>query len=349
MSRSHSLQRGFTLVELMVALAISVILLTGLVQILLANRQAYRVMEGANFMQENMRFAVERIAHSGRMAAHWGSSPLTGVIGRQPVGNTACSAAWAFELTSPIQAWDGGGTQPSGLGSCFDAANYEPGTDIVAFRYIESDPLEAGATLEPNQRYMLVETQTRRAQVFLGSSGLPLLPATNLGGIPDDSGIVIDPQRRVYRYEVEMFWVRRCNDPGVDGVCGNSDDGDAGEPIPTLMRGFFAADGEWTSEPMVDGAEQFQVEFQNQRNPWINATAASATAVGWRAFGGMRIVGIARSAQRENNFPEDTRTFDLSGDTATYTPPTAARKYLRTRYESTVSLRNHFRPLGGDV
>jgi hypothetical protein len=302
-------------------------------------------------MQENMRFAVERIAYSGRLAAHWGASAADKVVGSQPAGgNTPCSANWALEIGSPIQAWDGAGTAPSALSSCFDAGNYEPNTDVIAVRYIDSDPLEPAAPLESNQRYVTVQTQANRAQFHLGSAGYPVFPDLNLGGRRDDAtGDVLDPQTRTYQYVVELFWIRRCNDPGVDGACGNGDDGDADAPVPTLMRGFFDSDGNWMSEPMVDGAEQLQVEFQTERGAWVNATDVAASGLPWRAYTGMRVAGISRSGQRDNGFPEDTRTFSLSQDTPSHTAAANASKFLRTRYESTVSLRNLFRPLATDA
>ena len=44
--RSAHLQRGVTLVELMVALVVGLILLAGLIQLFISNKQAYRIQEG---------------------------------------------------------------------------------------------------------------------------------------------------------------------------------------------------------------------------------------------------------------------------------------------------------------
>lgn len=337
------LNNGFTLVELMIAIAISIIMVAGLIQILIANRQAYRVMEGANFMQENMRFSVERLTYAARMAAHWGAIKPANLIGANvPGSNTPCSPGWARELGRPIVAWNGSSTAPSALADCFDAANYEPNTDIVAMRYAESDPVLAGSPLDPGQLYVVTQAHAGQGAIFLGSSGIPTLPNRNAGGVESR------PQTRVSAVSAELFWVRRCNDPGPDNACGNSDDGDFENPIPTLMRGYLDTAGNWLSEPIADGAEQLQIEFQFERGPWFSAdnvpnSAPSALRDPWAQLGGVRIAGIARSSQRDNSFPEDVRTFPLSGDVTAHSVSGVAAKTLRTRFESTVSMRNHYR------
>ena len=65
-------QRGVSLVELMVALAIGMLLMLGLVQVMSASRAAYRLAEGIGRAQENARFAVDSLQRDLRMAGHLG-------------------------------------------------------------------------------------------------------------------------------------------------------------------------------------------------------------------------------------------------------------------------------------
>ena len=51
-------QRGFTLVELMVALAVSLLLLAGVIQVYLSSKQAYRVQDNVARIQESGRLAM---------------------------------------------------------------------------------------------------------------------------------------------------------------------------------------------------------------------------------------------------------------------------------------------------
>ena len=63
-------QRGLTLVEIMVAMAISLVLLAGIIQIFLGSKQAYRVQDGLARLQENGRFAMEFMGRSIREAGY---------------------------------------------------------------------------------------------------------------------------------------------------------------------------------------------------------------------------------------------------------------------------------------
>ena len=70
-------QQGLTLVEIMVAITISLILLAGVVQIFVGNKQSYRLTEELSRMQENGRFAMDHIAREIRMAAFWGCTNIS--------------------------------------------------------------------------------------------------------------------------------------------------------------------------------------------------------------------------------------------------------------------------------
>lgn len=65
-----SRQRGLTLVEIMVALVISLFLLAGLLQIFITTRQSSRIQENLSRVQENGRFAIEYASRVVRLAGY---------------------------------------------------------------------------------------------------------------------------------------------------------------------------------------------------------------------------------------------------------------------------------------
>lgn len=65
-------QRGLTLIEVMIAITISLILLAGVMQIFTGSRQTYRVQDNMARVQENGRFAMDFLSKDIRMADHWG-------------------------------------------------------------------------------------------------------------------------------------------------------------------------------------------------------------------------------------------------------------------------------------
>ncbi|MEI6707183.1 MAG: PilW family protein [Methylococcales bacterium] len=70
MFRANSSQRGFTLIELMIAMLIGVFLMAGVIQIFLSAKQAYRLQENLSRLQENGRFAMDIITKDIRMAGY---------------------------------------------------------------------------------------------------------------------------------------------------------------------------------------------------------------------------------------------------------------------------------------
>lgn len=69
-------QRGFSLVELMVALALGVILSAAIIQIFITSKNVYRMQEVMSRNQENARFAFEYMSRDLRMAGYVGCGNL---------------------------------------------------------------------------------------------------------------------------------------------------------------------------------------------------------------------------------------------------------------------------------
>lgn len=63
-------QQGLSIVELMVALAVGMVLIAGIMQVFLASKNTYAVNEAMSRVQENGRFALEFIARSARQAGY---------------------------------------------------------------------------------------------------------------------------------------------------------------------------------------------------------------------------------------------------------------------------------------
>lgn len=69
---STKAQAGLSLVELMVAITLSIVLVLGLVQVFAASRASYVMAQGMARAQEGGRFAVEYLQRDARMAGHMG-------------------------------------------------------------------------------------------------------------------------------------------------------------------------------------------------------------------------------------------------------------------------------------
>jgi type IV pilus assembly protein PilW len=96
-------QSGLTLVEILVALTIGLVVLTGVVGVLIANRQTYRTSEALARMQENARFSFEILGRSIRAA---GGNPC-GAYKVANVLNNRTTAWWA-DWSNAIRGFEGG-------------------------------------------------------------------------------------------------------------------------------------------------------------------------------------------------------------------------------------------------
>lgn len=108
-------QQGLTLIELMIAITISLVLLAGVMQIFLGSRQTYRVQDNMARLQENGRFAMDFLGKDIRMADHWGcmknsSNLVNNLVGGGGLGavaglagtNGAGAAADSITLTTAV-------------------------------------------------------------------------------------------------------------------------------------------------------------------------------------------------------------------------------------------------------
>ena len=141
-------QKGLSLAELLLALALGAVIVAGFGRVFAANRATHAVLEGQSRLQESARVALDLIARSARVAGHIGCDSRVAVA-------NGLNGAWRdlpeVRLTSPVQAFDGVGAgsdddawQPSldGLratdGSGGLARAPEPGTDALALRRVEA-------------------------------------------------------------------------------------------------------------------------------------------------------------------------------------------------------------------
>ena len=72
-------QRGFSLVELMVAITVGLILMTGVVQMFLSSKTVFITQQGVSRVQETGRLAMDFLAHDIREAGYLGCLSRTGI------------------------------------------------------------------------------------------------------------------------------------------------------------------------------------------------------------------------------------------------------------------------------
>ncbi len=287
MSKARSFA-GFSLIEMMVAIVIGIILSIGLVQVMVAGKAASQATQGANFMQENARFATTALDFSLQMADHWGSSnPDKGqtTAAAQTAYNAAmanCPGLQSGSTTTYVtgQNWWTLGTYgisassgPAGVLGATCIPDYFGG-DVVVVRYADSNFVQcsdvACATTVPAGSVaaggLYVRVGAGKGMVLAKGSEITSLAGGTFTP-PLDAGYYESPDHSnqdglyTYPYRVEVYYLRKCSTL-IGGACTAASDN--GNPIPTLWRvrlANVATVATMVAEPVVEGVQDMQLEY----------------------------------------------------------------------------------------
>lgn len=166
-------QVGLSLVELMVAVTISLILLAGIIQLLASNKANYEINDDLARLQEHGRFAVDFMLRDLRMSRYFGCHDNMDNV-TSDVAVTTTGQLW--DMAFPLEGFDqdagitqtwfpsGFATRPAGSGAAANPTNgcpgvYGgacPGSDLITIRYADgsrgqaltADPAGASADLQ---------------------------------------------------------------------------------------------------------------------------------------------------------------------------------------------------------
>lgn len=172
------LESGFSLVELMVAMALGLVILAAVVQVFITSNATYRLDEGLARVQEGARFSIDFLAKDIRMAGYLGcNSRLTGApeLGNiakpsnqattfNPGGIRGYRYACAAACTGGLAEWD-----PALPGDYFAAGDVQMGSDVIIInRGSDLGTNLTGNTTPDNANIQIVDTATVAGQISDG-------------------------------------------------------------------------------------------------------------------------------------------------------------------------------------
>lgn len=158
----ESMSRGFTLVELMVAMVIALIITIGVVQIFTANRATYQLDEGLARAQENGRFAMEFLTQDIRHAGYLGCN--RDVIRSGP-SNLEAKNPVNFLMgnsTYPVQAIRGFeyNATPTGIGNTYPAGTFPINNTTAGWAPALDTSVVPVSGAQPGSDILVVERMT---------------------------------------------------------------------------------------------------------------------------------------------------------------------------------------------
>lgn len=356
-------QSGMGLVEVLVAMSLSLVVIGAVVQLFLGSKESYRIQEALSRIQENGRYAMRTLAadvrqarYLGQLYSYWDVSEASGATALPAAVSGECftKATQTYRWLTPFSTavnHDASASTPDvtapslsgandGIGifsDCVSSANLQANTDVLSLHFADSKTVDA-ASLVANGTY--VKSDINHAVVFrCSSAGAGCAP----GGSWDSATVSIAP------LIAEVFWVRECTEPGVDGACGTSDDLDQPN-FPALVRTRLESSGSVSTDVIAEGVINMQIQYGADPNNSGFATiiqdandiGSVATAANWPAWHRVRSVRIwllVRSAVREPGYAGPT-AFDM-GDHTGGSAIAAAAGHRHQVFTSTIALRNY--------
>ncbi len=124
--------RGFSIIELMIALLIGLIVLSGVLSIVINSKRSFLDHQAMSQIQENARYALDTLSREIRMAGYFGCAPLEkGAINTSAVGSIGGYLVNSGQAIVPLVGFDNGQSFPTQIS---DASN---GTDAIMIRRVD--------------------------------------------------------------------------------------------------------------------------------------------------------------------------------------------------------------------
>lgn len=373
MNRAKGGDPGFSLIELMIAMTIGLLLLSGLAMIFVNSSDANRELQKTAQQIENGRFAIEAISQDLRHAGFYGHlHDYTSITVPATVPPGPCESASAAELTKsvwfPVQGYRGtidaiapaSDARPSGLTAACTAAlltnaNLKPGSDVLVVRRADTNKLAATDVATTNVFYIQASAISAEVQIGNGAA----IGTNKANGAASTlfltNGAVPAPAAPIRKFHVHIYFVAPCSVGGAaNGACTGAASEDT---IPTLKRIELTSSGNMTIVPLVEGIEYFKIEFGVDTAPsavsiatgyngdgTVDSYKIASDVADWTQVIAAKIFLLARNTEPTTGFT-DIKTYTLGSssatDNVTVPQPTGSNAgYKRHVYSAAVHMVN---------
>ncbi|MEE8526945.1 MAG: PilW family protein [Gammaproteobacteria bacterium] len=315
-------QTGFSIVELMISVTISLMLLSGLLSLFLHYKGSFNQNEAITRMQEDARFAMDELTRDVGMAGFVADVlDPTSVV---PDGSlsivTDCgppaAVDWIYEMRNPVTGANStlataDNVTAASVGasfSCINGGSVRPGTDVIALKRVvgrTAPAIEAG-------------------KVYVRTNGtVGLLYREPMAAPP---AIPVPPPFRDWEFRPAIYFIQNfAVTPG--------------DNIPTLCRMVLrpGVNPDMAPECIAQGIEDLQAEFgiDTDGDGAAEFFAANPTPAEMGQAVSVRVFLLARSVNNDTRYDND-KTYNLSNAPA-YTPND---NFHRRVFATTVLVRN---------
>ena len=364
-------QRGLSLIEMMVGLTIGLVLTLGLFTLIANTSQSFKVQDDFSRMQENGATAFRYIGDSLRHAGFYGNVMATGNVristGSAVATVTDCgsaanppSANWAFDFTTPIISFpDLTPATVSAVFPCIQKQNFYAGPPVATpypilvtrgangYRVCSTLVAAPGPPICTNPKSLLAAQPDPKNTVYVQAN--PYDGAVFYGGeypTPDAKKYANGKDMEMFEYRAHVYYIRPCSRPdgGAANCTGNADD--SGHPIPTLVRQELVGSS-MTEIPLVEGVELIDYRFGIDTNGdgVADVFNAAPIATDWINVVAVKVSMLVRSPSQSPTYDDSAKQYDLYGDgkTRIYActlAPAPACSFKRKVYTQIFQVRN---------
>ncbi|HEX4859021.1 MAG TPA: PilW family protein [Usitatibacteraceae bacterium] len=268
-------QRGFSLVELMVSIAIGLVIMAGLVAMFLNSSNNQRELQRASARIENGRFAMDTLTQDIHHAGYYG---MFFQINTPATAADPCAISTFADIQTaagfPVQAYPAASStarpvlSATSCGSILTNANLAPGSDIVVIRRADTNVLAVGSVAAVREVY--IQSNPYQSALQEGSGATMTTSTSADGGAATIKNAAGTAAAEIRKFRVHIYFVAPCSRPNGGGTTctGSSDDG--GDPIPTLKRLELVSVGgarTFSVIPIAEGVEYLQLSYGIDNDP----------------------------------------------------------------------------------
>ena len=359
-------ERGFSLVELMVAMLIGLIILAAVVQIFVGSNATYRLDEGLARVQEGARFSMDFLAKDIRMAGYMGCNSKLKFTGTPPEVNNIVRTPNQSHLfssggirghryfcaapstcTGGLAEWD-----PPLPGDYFAVGEAQMGSDVVIINRGSELGTTLTGTLPPNNANIkivataaiagqivdddiLLISDCANADIFrvtniAGGSGVKTIVHSNSCNTDSKLSKVYQSDARLMKLVTRVYYVGASATPGET----------------SLFRKELGAAGALNPEELVEGVEALKILYGiDTATPPAGIPAQYIEPVDvtdWNKVVSVRLGMVVRTPGVVDT-TLDTKIYDVLDDTTGTLDNFDPRDDNRRRrvFNSTIHLRNH--------
>ena len=265
-------QRGFSLVEMMIAMTIGLMITAGLVTVFANTSNSQQEMRRTAQQIENGRYAMDVISQDFQVTGYFGSyrKLVAPTSAPDPCSLTVGLSAGDIKdgINLPVQVYNAATlsawpTLPASCAAYLPTSNLSPGSDVVVIRRADTQYVAKNAATTAGAVYgqanpSMIDIHVSNGATFDCTNRADGTAATVTRRLqyPSTTDIcngTASPAGYIRQVHVHIYFVAPCNNPSSGTLCDVAADG--GQPIPTLKRLELTATAGATAFKTVNIAE----------------------------------------------------------------------------------------------